>query len=118
LGIIPNRESVFTRINFPTRIFEYLALNKPCIVPRFKGIRDYFDDSNMFYFESGDAESLAEQIVSISRDPKATLTRLAAAKKVYQDHCWSAERRVLTHDVYERVLSRSRAPGSEPSYAR
>src|SRR5262249_44799224 len=37
LGLVPNRLSVFTQINFPTRIFEYLAMNKPVIVPSTRG---------------------------------------------------------------------------------
>ncbi len=34
LGLIPNRLNSFTQINLPTRIFEYLAMNKPVIAPR------------------------------------------------------------------------------------
>ena len=37
LGIIPNRLSPFTQINFPVRTFEYLVMNKPVIVPRTNG---------------------------------------------------------------------------------
>src|SRR6266513_6410412 len=43
LGIIPNHRNIFTEINTPTRIFEYLALAKPVIAPKTKGIQDYFD---------------------------------------------------------------------------
>src|SRR5438093_13469166 len=34
VGVIPNQRSVFTEINTPTRIFEYLAVGKPVIAPR------------------------------------------------------------------------------------
>ena len=34
LGIIPNHRNIFTEINTPTRIFEYLALAKPVIAPK------------------------------------------------------------------------------------
>jgi glycosyltransferase involved in cell wall biosynthesis len=50
VGIIPNRRSVFTQINTPTRIFEYLVLGKPVIVPLAPGITDYFDKQELFFF--------------------------------------------------------------------
>jgi len=39
VGVIPNQRNVFTELNTPTRIFEYLALGKPVIAPRTAGIR-------------------------------------------------------------------------------
>ena len=33
VGLIPNRQSVFTELNTPTRIFEYLAIGKPEAAP-------------------------------------------------------------------------------------
>jgi glycosyltransferase involved in cell wall biosynthesis len=62
LGIVPNLKTPFTEINFPTRIFEYLATGKPVIVPTTEGIRDYFDDDNMFFFQAGEVESLEAAI--------------------------------------------------------
>ena len=61
LGIIPNRKGPFTDLNFPVRIFEYLALNKPVIVPRTPGILDYFDENNMHFFEAGNVDSPSEK---------------------------------------------------------
>ena len=62
LGIIPNRRNVFTELNTPTRIFEYLSLGKPVIAPRAAGIQDYFDDDSLIFFELGNSEDLARKI--------------------------------------------------------
>src|SRR5207302_9709221 len=62
LGIIPNHRNIFTEINTPTRIFEYLALAKPVIAPKTKGIQDYFADNELIFFELGDADDLARKI--------------------------------------------------------
>jgi glycosyltransferase involved in cell wall biosynthesis len=51
VGIIPNRRSVFTEINMPTRIFEYLARGKPVIAPLTAGIQDYFSSDELLFFE-------------------------------------------------------------------
>src|SRR5438034_11189680 len=45
VGVIPNHRSVFTDINTPTRIFEYLALGKPVIARRAAGLQDYFNNA-------------------------------------------------------------------------
>ena len=53
----------------PTRIFENLALGKPVIVPDTKGIRDYFDDAQIIYFQPGDATNLASRIKWVYDNP-------------------------------------------------
>jgi glycosyltransferase involved in cell wall biosynthesis len=60
LSIIPNHRNIFTEINTPTRIFEYLALAKPVIAPKAKGIQDYFGDNDLIFFELGNADDLAQ----------------------------------------------------------
>ena len=92
LGIIPNRRSVFTEINTPTRIFEYLSRGKPVVTGRAPGVRDYFDDDGLFFFELGDAEDLGRAIVRIIQDPHAVPRVLKRGQDVYLAHRWSAER--------------------------
>src|SRR2546427_10651707 len=70
VGVIPNQRSVFTEINTPTRIFEYLARAKPVIAPRVGGIQDYFDDQSLVLFELGSADDLARKIEYVFRHPK------------------------------------------------
>ena len=53
LGIIPNHRNIFTEINTPTRIFEYLALGKPVIAPRAQGIQDYFGERDLVLLQTG-----------------------------------------------------------------
>ena len=53
VGIIPNRRSIFTELNTPTRIFEYLSQGKPVIAPRAPGILDYFQERRSHLFRVG-----------------------------------------------------------------
>ena len=53
VGVIPNHRNMFTELNTPTRILECLALGKPIIAPRARGIQDYFDEEDLIYFELG-----------------------------------------------------------------
>ena len=70
LGIIPNRRNPFTELNMPTRIFENLAMERPVIAPNTKGIRDYFNEKQIVFFEPGNSESLAQAIHWVYNHPR------------------------------------------------
>lgn len=92
VGIIPNQRSLFTELNTPTRIFEYLAIGKPVIAPRAAGILDYFDEDSLIYFELGDSADLArciEHVIAYPRDAAETVRR---GQAVYRAHTWQRER--------------------------
>ncbi|MGH8024135.1 MAG: glycosyltransferase family 4 protein, partial [Limisphaerales bacterium] len=91
LGIVPNRLTVFTQINFPTRIFEYLAMNKPVIVPRTRGICDYFNENEILFFEPDNVNDLAARI-EWAHDHPAKLRRLTErGRRIYERNSWALE---------------------------
>jgi predicted glycosyltransferase/glycosyltransferase involved in cell wall biosynthesis len=91
LGLVPNRLNDFTRINLPTRIFEYLAMNKPVLVPRTKGIEDYFSDDDMLFFEPGNVADLAAKIEWVHQHPAETQSLIEKGRKVYARYSWDQE---------------------------
>jgi glycosyltransferase involved in cell wall biosynthesis len=95
VGVIPNRNSIFTRINTPTRIFEYLSRGKPVITGRAPGVQSYFAEDALFFFELGDAADLARAIVHVARHPAETEQVVRRGQEVYLGHRWSEERRGL-----------------------
>jgi len=100
IGIIPNRLGPFTQINFPTRIFEYLHMKKPVVVPRTQGIKDYFDEESIFYFDAGNAENLADVIFNIYSDPAKTLEVVNKGYEIYQKYRWESQSKNLVK-IYE-----------------
>jgi glycosyltransferase involved in cell wall biosynthesis len=103
VGIIPNRLTPFTKINFPTRIFEYLHMKKPVVVPRTQGIKDYFDEDSIFYFDAGDAENLANIISKVYTDPDGTVEVVNKGYKIYQNYKWEQQSQNLIK-TYEELL--------------
>jgi glycosyltransferase involved in cell wall biosynthesis len=99
VGIIPNQRSIFTELNTPTRIFEYLALGKPVIVPRAAGILDYFDEDSAMFFELGDAADLARRIQDVLSHPGRAAETARRGQDVYRTHTWRRERDVLVGAV-------------------
>jgi glycosyltransferase involved in cell wall biosynthesis len=92
VGVIPNRKSIFTQLNTPTRIFEFLSQGKPVIVPRAPGILDYFGPEELVLFELGDAEDLAAKIEYVFWHQADLSLMVERAQRVYQTHKWSTER--------------------------
>jgi glycosyltransferase involved in cell wall biosynthesis len=91
-GLIPNRRSIFTELNTPTRILEYLALGKPVIAPRAAGICDYFDENSIVFFELGSAEDLARKIEYVYAHPREMAEIAARGQQIHQQHRWAQER--------------------------
>lgn len=99
LGVIPNQRNAFTEINTPTRIFEYLVLGKPVIAPSTSGIREYFDDDSLLFFEPGNGIDLAKQIEHAISHPQEMWRMIQKGQQVYLDHTWDNERETLLNSV-------------------
>jgi glycosyltransferase involved in cell wall biosynthesis len=108
VGIIPNSLSPFTNLNFPTRIFEYLSMAKPVITPKTKGILDYFDAGDLFFFEPGNPRSLAGVVLEVYRNPVRRQEILRRGMEVYQRHRWGLQQRHLI-EALKPLLERSNA---------
>ena len=105
LGIIPNHRNAFTDINTPTRVFEYLAMGKPLIAPSTQGIRDYFNNESLLFFEAGNSDDLARQIEYAYFHPREVMEIARRGEEVYREHTWERERETLIGRVSE-ILSK------------
>ena len=104
VGVIPNQRNIFTELNTPTRIFEYLALGKPVIAPRSAGVQDYFDEDALVFFELGDDEDLARTIAYVRAERQKVAGIVRRGQAVYAAHVWGREREVLL-DIVSAVMS-------------
>jgi len=99
VGIVPSRMTPFTNLNFPTRIFECLILEKPVIVPRTKGIGDYFDEGSIYFFDADDANDLADKIINVYSKPSERINIVRRGVKVYQEYRWELQQEKLVNLV-------------------
>jgi len=95
LGLIPNRLNQFTAINFPTRIFEYLAMGKPLIVPRTRGIQDYFGEDEILFFEPENLADLEKKIEWACLHPAELAAVMEKGRAIYRRHSWNVQRAQL-----------------------
>jgi glycosyltransferase involved in cell wall biosynthesis len=92
VGVVPNRQSKFSELNTPTRIFEFLSQGKPVIAPRGQGVLDYFASQELVLFQMGDAEDLAAKMEYVFRHPEEMTRMVERAQVVYLSHRWRSER--------------------------
>ena len=114
VGVIPNKRSIFTEINTPTRIFEYLVLGKPVIAPRAPGIQDYFGDDSLVSFELGNAEDLALKLAHVFFNPDEALEVGKRGQEIYLAHTWHEEKTKLVN-VAAELLSSERLSNRKPT---
>ncbi len=88
LGVVPNRRSSFTELNFPTRIFEYLAMSRPVLTPATRGITDYFDGEQLLMFEPDNLADLAAKILLVHDDPAQVPVWVEHGRVIYRQHLW------------------------------
>jgi len=110
VGVIPNKRSIFTEINTPTRIFEYLALGKPVVAPRAPGIQDYFSDNELVLFDLGNADDLAFKLEWVANHPKEVLEITNRGQAVYLEHAWSKEKEKLLNRLVVLLSNGCRTP--------
>ncbi len=111
VGVVPNRKSPFTDLNFPTRLFEYLAMHRPVIAPGTKGIRDYFGPEDIVLFEAGSVEDLAQRIRWVHDHREEVAQTIERGREVYRRNLWSAEKARFVKQVSELVTENG---GSRP----
>jgi glycosyltransferase involved in cell wall biosynthesis len=99
VGIISNKLTPFTNLNFPTRIFEYLIMGKPVIAPRTKGILDYFNEDSLFFFEPGNVDDLAKQIINLKSNGSKCQKIVKNGMEVYQQYRWELQQKHLSNLV-------------------
>jgi glycosyltransferase involved in cell wall biosynthesis len=107
VGVIPNKRSIFTELNTPTRIFEYLSQGKPVIAPRAPGILDYFSSGELTLFELGDVDDLAAKMEYVFRHPEEIGRVVQRGQEVYRAHKWSTERSRFVETVKNLLEGRS-----------
>ncbi len=98
LGVVPNRRSAFTELNFPTRLFEFLSMHRPVVAPSLQGIRDYFSPEQLLMFEPGNVDDLVSKILWANTHPKDVQALVERGLQVYRQNRWQGEKaRFLKH---------------------
>jgi glycosyltransferase involved in cell wall biosynthesis len=88
LGVVPKRADSFGDEAYSTKIMEFMAVGVPVIVSSTKVDRYYFNDSIVRFFEPGNPDALAREMVALLRDDELRRRMIAQALKYVATHCW------------------------------
>jgi glycosyltransferase involved in cell wall biosynthesis len=88
LGVVPKRADSFGDEAYSTKIMEFMAVGVPVIVSSTKVDRYYFTDSVVRFFEPGNPDALAREMVALLRDDELRRRMTAQASKYASTHCW------------------------------
>lgn len=92
IGVVPMRRDQHTNIAFPSRIFEYVALETPVIVGKTDVVSSIFGDDAVRFFEPDDFRDLAARVLELYEHPERAARLVANAKRVYKEYRWERSR--------------------------
>jgi glycosyltransferase involved in cell wall biosynthesis len=84
IGVVTLEDNPLTRLAWPTRIVEYLHLGKPLLVPNLPFLRTKLGVAAKYY-SPGDAETLADGILSLLNRERRVSAQAGAAQQVCLD---------------------------------
>jgi glycosyltransferase involved in cell wall biosynthesis len=88
LGVVPKRADSFGDEAYSTKIMEFMAVGVPVIVSSTKVDRYYFNDSVVRFFEPGNPDALAHEMLLLLRDVELRKRLAGQAAQYAAAHCW------------------------------
>jgi len=88
LGVVPKRADSFGDEAYSTKIMEFMAVGVPVVVSKTKVDRYYFNDSVVRFFEPGNPDALAREMLAVLRDGELRKRMTAQASEYATTHCW------------------------------
>jgi glycosyltransferase involved in cell wall biosynthesis len=100
VGVVPNRKDIFMDLVLPTKLFEYIAMEKPVVVARTAAVIDHFGAQDLYLFEPGDVDALARTLEDALSHPGEARERVQRLRERCAGETWAAEKQKLI-GVYE-----------------
>jgi glycosyltransferase involved in cell wall biosynthesis len=94
LGVVPKRANAFGNEAFSTKIFEFMAVGVPVVVPRTKIDQLYFSDELVEFFEPDRAEDLAAKIEALWQNRTRRDQLRAAGAQWAAANSWDSKKHV------------------------
>jgi glycosyltransferase involved in cell wall biosynthesis len=94
VGVVPKKADSFGNEAFSTKIFEFMAMGVPVVASSTKIDRYYFNDSVLRFFESGNSEALARELIELLQSDDKRKQLAARASEFVANHSWDLKKNV------------------------
>ena len=109
IGIACYRDTVFTNMISPLKIFEYSALKLPSVCPKLDVISSFFKEDSIYYFKAGKIDDFARIVEKVvNANDRMALNRAERAYKVIEGVPWEKE-----EEKYIRVIEKLSMPQNQ-----
>lgn len=88
LGVVPKRNTSFGNEAFSTKVFEFMCMGVPMIVPDTDVDRFYFDSSVVEFFRANDVTSLADAMLRLINSPERRQSLISHAGTFIKKYTW------------------------------
>jgi glycosyltransferase involved in cell wall biosynthesis len=88
VGVVPNLPTPLNRFALSSKLFEYVALGVPVVSADLPTIRTHFSADEVQFFEPGSADSLADALLAVLRNPDKAATQVERARQRYEAYRW------------------------------
>lgn len=86
VGVVPLEKNPESDLVHTYKMFEYIHLGVPTVISRTTGPQDYFGDDALYYFEPGNASSLADALVDLASSGQKRYELAKNALKAYENY--------------------------------
>jgi glycosyltransferase involved in cell wall biosynthesis len=107
LGVVPKRADGFGNEAFSTKIMEFMASGVPVLAAATLVDQLYFNDRLLQFFQSGNAQDLANHIINLVNDPARRETLRANATEFIRENNWGVKKRIYV-DIIDDLLQRQK----------
>jgi glycosyltransferase involved in cell wall biosynthesis len=103
IGISAHHDGGFGYLYFSNKIIDYMTQMVPVLSSRTYTIEKLISEDAVFYFEPGNVEDLAKQIINMYNNPDLVEKKINNAKKLIGKYNWQAEKKNLI-SFYNELL--------------
>lgn len=104
-GLVAVKRDVFRDLTQCTKMYDFIAMDKPVLVSRTTSVSAYFDEDCFGWFEPDDDADLARAIRTLASDRERRRTMAARAGHTAKRYQWGAQREIYLAAV-DRLLTR------------
>jgi glycosyltransferase involved in cell wall biosynthesis len=94
LGVVPKRADSFGNEAYSTKIMEFMSVGVAVVISSTKIDRYYFDDTVVRFFESGNVDALARNMIELLRNESLRRAQIKNALVYAAENSWTAHKHV------------------------